>query len=321
MKFPQPTAAFKPGTGKVAVIACALAAPPCKLASQEVVKAAKAAGWTPEGPSDGQFNPTTQANLVQKAVQQKVDAIVLWSIDVHSIKAAVDAALKARIPVACGMCASGDYQSKPHFYDVTSGGYEGNAIAYWAADQAGSKGKIQLWNDPAFPIIGIRVREAKKVLSSVCASCSVSTGTMASAELTKPGPPTWTAFLQSHPKGSINVSVFPADSWAVPAAKTATQTGRTEIGLAGYDASPDFLKAIAAGTSPAATTAEPFYYAAWGTIDQVARDKAGKPKWASEHLPYILVDKNNVQQFVNGPGFFEPKDFDYRAMFKKLWQG
>ena len=52
-------------------------------------------------------------------------------------------------------------------------------------------------------------------------------------------------------------------------------------------------------------------------MDQVARIKAGKDAWDSSTLPSALVTKANASQVTKG--FFEPDDFDFRAMFAKLW--
>ena len=67
----------------------------------------------------------------------------------------------------------------------------------------------------------------------------------------------------------------------------------------------------------AATTAAPFPYCSWGAVDQIARIKAGKETWDSSALPIALVTKDNADKFTGA--FFSPPDFDYKAMFAKLW--
>ncbi len=71
----------------------------------------------------------------------------------------------------------------------------------------------------------------------------------------------------------------PYDPAAIPFAKAAEQQGRDDFKMTGYDASPDYLTLIKAGTGgAAATTAVPFPYASWGAMDQVARSRpAARP--------------------------------------------
>jgi ribose transport system substrate-binding protein len=317
VKWPQPTESFKPGTGKVAIISCGNVGINCLEGSKEAQVAAKAMGWTPSPIFDGQFTPAKQAGYVQQAIQQKYDGIVLVSIDANSIKAAVDAANKANIPVACVMCANAGFSGK--VMDVSTGGYsDGEAIGTWAAANSKAGSKIVAFDDKSFPIVAVRRQNAMAKLSQYCPTCQIEKTDFPTTDLSKPGPPTFTALLSSHPSGSMSIVMAPYDPMAIPAAKTATQQGRTDFQMSGYDASPEYLQLIAKGGSPAAATAAvPFPYCAWGAVDQVARVHAGKQPWKSDRLPAVLVTKDNATQFGKF-GFFTP-DFDYQAMFKKLW--
>ena len=139
LEWQKPTEAFDPGTGKVAVISCGNAGINCLQGSKDAQAAAKAMGWTPSPIFDGEFTPAKQAGYVQQAIQQKYDGIILVSIDANSIKAAVDAAAAAKIPIACVMCANPAFEGNVH--DVSTGGVaEGEAIGTWVASgRAGSQ--------------------------------------------------------------------------------------------------------------------------------------------------------------------------------------
>jgi ABC-type sugar transport system substrate-binding protein len=167
VKFDQPTEAFKPGTGKVAVISCGNAGINCLQGSKDVQKAAAAMGWTASPIFDGKFTPATQAGFVQQAVQQGYDAIVLVSIDANSIKAAVDAAAAKKIPIACVMCVNPAFKGK--VVDVSTGGIaEGQALGSWIGANAKSGDTILAFDDKSFPIVHVRRQNAEAALMKYC---------------------------------------------------------------------------------------------------------------------------------------------------------
>jgi ABC-type sugar transport system substrate-binding protein len=316
LKWPQPTEAFDPGTGKVAVISCGNAGVNCLQGSKDVQAAAKAMGWTPSPIFDGEFTPAKQAGFVQQAIQQKYDGIVLVSIDANSIKAAIDAAVAAKIPIACVMCANAAF---PDAHDVSTGGIaEGQAIGTWVASQAKPGAKIVGFDDKSFPIVAVRRENAIAKIKEYCPDCQVEKMDFPTSDLAKAGAPTFTAMLSAHPAGSLDFVMAPYDPAAIPFAKAAQQQGRSDYKMTGYDASPDYLTLIKAGTGgAAATTAAPFPYASWGAVDQVARLKAGKKAWVSNRLPTALVTADNADQFGKF-GFLTP-NFDFKAKFMQLW--
>lgn len=318
VEWPQPEEGFDPGSGKVAVISCGNAGINCLKGSQDAKAAADAMGWESSPIFDGEFTPAKQAGFVQQAIQQKYDAIILVSIDANSIKAAVDAAAAKDIPIACVMCVNPAFEGKVH--DVSTGGVaEGEAIGSWAAANVG-EGKIVAFDDKSFPIVAERRTNALKKVTEYCPDCDVEKLDFPTADLSKPGAPTFTGMLSANPAGTLDIVMAPYDPAAIPFAKAAEQQGRDDFQMSGYDASPDYLTMIKAGTGgAAATTAVPFPYASWGAMDQVARIKSGGEPWESNLLPSVLVTKENADEFAPD-GFLEP-DFDYKAKFQELWGG
>lgn len=318
--FQQPEEPFDPGKGKVAVISCGNAGINCLQGAKDVQAAAKAMGWTPSPIFDGEFTPAKQAGFVQQAIQQKYDAIVMVSMDALSIKAAVDAAAAASIPMACVMCVNPDF--KDSVIDVTSGGIsEGKALGAWiAANAKDGKANVVAYDDKSFPIVAARRENMIEQLGALCPGCEVEKADFPTSDLAKAGAPTFTGMLSSHPAGQLDFVAAPYDPAAIPFAKAAQQQGRTDFKMTGYDASPDYVKLIADGSGvAAATTAAPFPYASWGAMDQVARKKAGKEAWNSTELPTALVTKENASEVTEG--FFAPSDFDFKAMFQEQWKG
>lgn len=317
VKFEKPTESFDPGSGKLAVISCGNAGINCKQGSEDAVVAAKAMGWESSPVFDGQFDPSKQAGFVRQAVQEKYDGIVLVSIDVNSIKAAVDAAAKADIPVTCVECSNPGLEDI--VTDVTTGGTkDGEAIGYWTAANSDGATKIIGYDDKSFPIVAKRVEAAKKTTEENCADCSIEIQQIATTELSEPGPPTWTATLTANPTGTVDTVWAAYDPFAIPMAKTAEQQGRDDINLTGYDASPDFVEMIKQGGVAKVTTAAPFEYMSWGAVDQVGRMATGNDIWPSTELPVILVTQENADIPELEAGFFNPP-FDFQAEFKQLW--
>lgn len=316
-EFPKPTESFDPGKGKVAVISCGNAGINCKDGSEDATDAAKAMGWTSSPVFDGEFNPAKQAGFVRQAIQEKYDAIVLVSIDVNSIKAAVQAAADADIPVTCVMCSNPGLEDI--VTDVTTGGTaDGEAIGYWTVADSKGSAKVIGFDDASFPIVKKRVDAATAVVNENCSDCTVEVKDIATTELTEPGPPTWTATLTANPPGSFDYAWSAYDPFAIPMTKTAEQQGRDDIKISGYDASPDFVELIKQGGPAAATTAAPFEYAAWGAVDEAARAVAGVDQWDGTKLPVMLVTAENADDPALEAGFFNPP-FDYKADFQKMW--
>ncbi len=316
--WPQPTESFDPGTGKVAIISCGNVGINCLQGAKDAVAAAKAMGWTPSPIFDGEFTPAKQAGFVQQAIQEKYDGIIIVSMDANSIKAAVDAASAAKIPIACAMCANEGFEGK--VVDVTTGGVtDGEAVGTWIASQAEPGAKIVGFDDKTFPIVRVRLSNAIKRINEYCPDCEVEELDFPTSDLTKPGLPTFSAMLSSHPEGQVDFVMPPYDPMSIPAAKVAVQQGRNDFKLTGYDASPEYLTLIKSGTGTAAATAAvPYTYTVWGAMDQVARMKAGMDTWESDRLPAVLVTADNADEFGKF-GFLNPPDFDYKAKLQELW--
>lgn len=320
-EFPAPTEAFDPGTGKIGIISCGGQGTDCGVMGAEAKEAAAAMGWESSPVYDGEFTPAKISGYIQQLVREKVDGIVLAAVDANNVKAAVDAAVKAEIPIACIACVTPP-EYKDSIIDVTTGGkQDGDAVGAWVVADSNGEAKVYAYNDPNFAIVGLRKQGAQEAIEKYCPDCAYEDGEFPVTEITKPGPPTWTALLSSEPKGQLDYVMAPYDAMALPAAKTAIQRGRTEIKMTGFDAAAGNVELMADPSSPLqATSSGPYLYAAWSAVDQIARRKAGKEAWDSSQLPVALVTKDNVAEFQGAKkNYFEPPDDRFRGMFKKLW--
>ncbi len=324
-KYPEPpTKPYNTGKHTAAVITCGLAGRGCKLGAEYAQEAFKAAGWSTTPTGDGQFSPTTQAGLIQRAVQEGVSAIWLGAIEAGATKAAIDAAAEAGIPVVCWQCYSGsEFTESGDVMDVVAGGKtSGEVMATYAIAKSGGEGKFLSFVLPEFAI-GRETGAGEEVaFEKFCPECELETGTIKASELTEAGPPAWTAALAKNPAGTFEWALFDADSEAIPSTKTAIQSGRSDVQVTGGEGEPEMLQLIKTGEVAAATTYCPVAYAAWAAVDNAIRKANKMSTWDMEGMPVGVIDAENVDTFLkSAPDPYEPPNFPFKEMFKEIWAG
>lgn len=324
LEWPEPPSQpYDAGSGRLGIVICGSAGTGCVDMGEQVRAATKAAGWEPSELGDGKFTPSVQSGLVQKFVQEKVDGIVIVSIDLASIKSAVDAAEQAGIPMACVFCTpSPEFPGTggPVALTATSGKLSGEYLGnYLVSESEGNQSFFQ-FVDNAFPSVIERAAAIKKVIEEKCSECTYEEEGIATEELAKPGPPFFTAMLSSHPE--VDWAFVSSDPYDIPMVKTAEQQG-SEVKIATIDAEPGFLEEIQNGEVAQAVVFSPFNYASWAGVDEVIRQKAGLKPWKADGLPAAIIHTEAaVEEALSAaPETYSPPDFDYEAMFAKLWSG
>ena len=317
VEFAMPTEAFDPGEKRVAIISCGQAGEGCLNGANFATEAAEAMGWEPSQTFDGEFNPSTQAGFVQEAVRDGYDGIVLVSIDASSIKAAVEEAVAAEIPIACLLCVTTGDLADVVMDSVQDTYQEGVDIASFIIAESEGKAKAIGFNDTAFPAVANRFEGLSATLEG-CADCTYEQIEIPTSDLSKPGPPTWTGALSANPAGTFDWAATPYDYFAIPFAKTALESGRDEISITGFDGWSEMAKEIGNGDLPVkASTGFPLELMAWGAVDLVARASAGVEVWEADKQPARLMTSDNYEHFVDG--YFQP-DFDFKTQFESLWK-
>lgn len=326
LKYPEPPQEpYDPGTGKLGIVTCSTAGTGCLGMAKQTVAAAEAAGWEPSEIGDGKFTPSVQAGIIQKYVQEGYDGIVIDSIDLASVKSAVQAALNAGIPLSCVMCTPdpGFEPNDPVPLASTDGKETGEYIGNYVAANSEPGERVLQFRDKAFPIMIARGEAAKETIEEKCSECDYEEQQIATEELTKPGPPYFTAALAAHPEGELGWAFAASDTYNIPAVKTAEQQGRN-VKFVGSDGEPAFLEQMIANPEVAkATVWNPFNYAAWAGVDEVIRVAAGLKTWEAYGLPVAYIDEKEEAEAAlkAAPNYYSPPAFDYEAMFKKLWSG
>lgn len=312
----MPTESFDPGSNKVADISLGASIPAQQALSKFVMQAVSAIGWNGTE-FDGKASTATIGNYVTQAVSQGYKAIVLQSVDVNAIKAPVDQALAAGVAISCVSCLSNGYQDKIH--DVSPDwDMQGQEIAAYIMAQTDGKAKVLGFPDSEFPAVTKRMVALGRYLKSNCPDCTYKTTNFTLDQLGSPVPPVWSASLSQNPPGSLTDVVAPYDDAAALFAKAEKQAGRRDIRINSMDITIGSAPLFVDGSYPlGATVVSPYEYEAWSSVDQVARQLAGKKSWDSTKTPSPIVDHHNASNFTQGT--FNPTDFDYRSKFLALW--
>lgn len=318
-EWPQPDQPFAPGDHKVAIVICGAAGAGCSTIGAAADEAAQTMGWESKV-FDGAFDPSKQAGYIQQAALQDYDAVIIAGFDPGSVASAVESAVNKGLPVVCVECALDQADG----VSVVAGDFTaaGDAMGNYMIANSDAKAKVALFTDKAFPHIIQYTDAIEDTLSSSCSECTVDKQFFPTADLAKPGPPTWTAYLAAHPAGSFDWVATGYENMAVPFAKTLEDQGRTDVKITTYNGTiPDTMTEIESGSSPLVSTIIfPTTYEGWSAMDLAARLVNEQEPWDTEHLPILLVDEGNVGQLPEPKGDFMP-NFDFKSMFQDQWSG
>ncbi|GAA3516223.1 hypothetical protein GCM10022234_09250 [Aeromicrobium panaciterrae] len=318
VKFPFPTDKVDPGTHNVAVIASGLASPGPTILANNAMDAIKALGWTADAPGDGKFAPTTQAQLIEKAVLDKVEGIILVSVTPEAVDSAIKAAQAADIPIVCALCG-------PNLSDGivgvgNDGDLAGKAQAAYAASKAKAGDTVVVYQNTEFKASEQQMKSAAARVKELCPKCNVETPSLLLTESVQPNAPIFTSLLNKNPAGKISSVIVPFDTPASVLSNAAAQLGRNDFNVIGHGGLSPFVDMVGSGT-PAVAKADvlistPYY--GWASVDELVRSIAGVDNWEANKMPVGLVDKSTYGNYPKGLPFVLPK-FDYEAKFKELW--
>ena len=321
-KFAGPTTAFDPGAGKAAVIGCGFASAVCAEQARYGVEALRAMGWDVPEAFDGQNSPQVESGFIDRAVADKLDGIILASVDPSTVKAALDRAIAANLRIVCTNCASGAFNGKG-IIDVAPDWTEQGRIGGWEVLSVRGEGaKVQTFADKQFLSAVDRATGFQEIVKANCPACQVKYQDFPSSDYGKAGPPLWNATLSANPKGTITDAVPHYDGMAITVAKTNVQAGRTEIATGSYDGEPEAVTALVTSNPPYAwTVSNPVAYESYSGADLLGRMKAGQPLWTgSDKLPSVLITAANAKDYVvDGKPTYPAPAGDWQANFLKLW--
>jgi ribose transport system substrate-binding protein len=315
-----PTQKVTPKKGaRIAVIGAALSSQVVKQYCDTVVAAAKLAGWQATE-FDGQFDVATEASLVQQAVQEKYNGIVLVGVVPDTVASQLAAAKSAGIPVV-SYDGYGDTDN-----GVTDVGVDpvavGTAVAQWIIADSGGKANVLAMTFPTGasggPKSDTEVAQEQLIATlKQCPGCTVHVASTTIADVVTPGSPQYVATLRNYPKGSIDYVASGCDSCMINFGQIDTQLGRTELKVAGaVSTSVEGVTGIASGTNGMVVApVNPAGFIGLMVVDTLARRLAGQTVSTVKMICPLAV-KTNAADFPTAS--FAPAT-DYTKVFADLW--
>jgi len=242
-------------------------------------------------------NELEQVAQIENAVQRGVDAILIHGITAFALRGAVETAGRAGIPVfAMDVPLTGPNVITTVMSDNYLAGLRG---ARYLVGHLGGKGKVVLMYRPGTPVLDMRYKALKLVLSDypdieVVAELPWQAPAYVQSSLEQ-----MEAFLRAHPEpGAVDAVWSCADMPAIGAAKAIEAAGRgDEIFVIGMDALPEALEMIEQGTCFKMTLAQEPYEMGIAAATACLDYLAGKdvPRWI--FMDVTMVTQDNVEEF------------------------
>ena len=289
-------------------------------AEKGVEEAAKAIGWTVRV-LDGQGTQAGMSAAVDQAVTLKADGIVIGGFDPATVKAGIDSAKAANIPVIGWHAAatSGPQPDLGLFSNVTTLRADVSKIsADWVIYDSKGKGGVVVFTDKSIPFAHGKSDEIVAELKT-CSSLKLlkyddipignDTATRVQTEtaalLAKFGK-SWTHSV------SINGGLY-----VTPMAAALRAAGKkgTDFphNVGAGDGSADEYQRITSGQFQSVTVPEPLTMQGWQIVDEFNR--AFNSAKASGYVPVVhLVTKANAGTAT----VWDPQN-GYRTEYKKIW--
>ncbi len=241
-------------------------------------------------------NVEEQIRLVEDAISQNVDGIVIAATDTKGLAPVVEKAIEAGIPVIGHNTPTAS--DKPltfvGFDNVTAG----KTIGLWVAQKLGGKGKVLILEGPPGHqnagerkqgfLEGLKEGGEFEILDSQTAQWHRSEALRITED-----------WLQRFPE--INAIIAANDEMALGASEAVQAAGREGIVITGFDANNDALQAIKDGKMHASIDQVPQKQARQAVQLMVQYLESGKTKTFPPTIPWqdiTLVSADNVDAFM-----------------------
>ncbi len=238
-----------------------------------------------------EFDPKLQDDQVDDFIVQKVDAIVLCPADSASVGGAVKKANAAGIPVFTADIAAKEGEVVCHIASDNKQG--GRLAAQYLANALGDKGKVVIIDHPVVTSVQERVagfeEEMKKHPGIEIVAKQPAEGQRAKARQVMEN------MLLAHPDldGVFGIN---DDSALGALAACRAHKGAEDIVIVGYDATPEAIEEILAGSQLKADVVQHPYKMGVTTIEAIARYFAGEKLPDFIPIPVDIVDKERLEK-------------------------
>jgi ribose transport system substrate-binding protein len=323
---PGPAVDVKSLAGKRIFALIDLQSVPFQTTLANGLKSAAAAANIKITVGDGGFVATHDIQLLQNAVHDKYDAIVLGEAVPATVAPALRQAKAAGIPVVSLLF--GDPRAVITSENAALSGVADSTYCYTcsgaiAADQAiyetGGKVNAVVITDVGTELATDIQKGFQGEIAKYCPStCKIKIDEVQQSNVAQA---VTSAAQVAAQDSSVNV-IFPGVDFMVayitPVLKAAGADKRIMVLSTNADLAP--MQTMAAGGSVKSDVGNPIGWDAWGAIDQAYRAMAGMPAAPDEKLPLRIFTPSNIATIdltKDADTWYGP--VDYRAEYKKLW--
>lgn len=246
---------------------------------------------------DAKNDSSTQLKQVEQFVVEGVDAIVTIPVETSSVGPLVNAAKSANIPiVVVNRLPEGDVVNKIDAYVGSESIQAGRLQMEEVAKLLNNKGNIAIMNGELGHEAAIKRTEGNKEIINKHAGMKVVREGTAKWQRAD-GIKLMENWIQSGEK--IDALVSNNDEMAIGAIMALEAAGKLdEVVVAGVDGTPDALKYIQEGKLKVSVFQDPVKQGRGGIETAVKLAKGEKLKDKMVWIPYELITKDNVQEYV-----------------------
>ncbi|RYH71131.1 MAG: sugar ABC transporter substrate-binding protein [Alcaligenaceae bacterium] len=308
--------------------------PSCQTIGDSFKQAAQSLGWDITE-LDNKLDPTTTITQIRQAVSARVDAVVVVGMDCPAIKAGLDSAKSARIPVVSaagadcddpavggteqGFAATTNYLGANNATELYQLYGERNAdVTVAAARESGIEApKILDLRRPDFLSHKVQAEAFDRRVEEICPECELIKVDYTRAQLNVPGSQLVRNTLQRHP--DANVVFFPFDKMLDYGLQTALETTNNIKLVCCGDGGGGGVEYAKKSRPQLIINAYAWGFAGYAAADTLNRLLAGDSR---EQIPnmggYILyVEKNRNLPTV--PGEQPAPPLDALKGFSDIW--
>lgn len=286
-----------------------------------VVEGAEALGWS-VNLTDARGDPANATSLIQQAVAQDPDGIVLIALEAQLIENGLETAVDAGIPVSCVFCwdLEDEDAQRGRFAGVTPNKQKlvdmGYATGLFAYEEAEGDVRAIMMSDPQLNNIAWRQDGFRQFIDE-CATAGGSCEVLAESDfllsdLTTTLPQQAASVARANPDWNVfEVSFDFALQMALNGLDQAGLTQGDRFAVAS-NGDPEAFERIRNGGFQRATVAIPLEWSGWGGIDNLNRAINGEGP----------VDQNEpIRLFTeaNAPSDVWQGDVDFRAAYRQAW--
>lgn len=246
---------------------------------------------------DAKNDSSTQLKQVEQFVVEGVDAIVTIPVETSSVGPLVNAAKTANIPiVVVNRLPEGDVINKIDAYVGSESIQAGRLQMEEVSKMLKNKGNIAIMNGELGQEAAVKRTEGNKEIIKKYPGMKVVREGTAKWQRAD-GIKLMENWIQSGEK--IDALVSNNDEMAIGAIKALEQAGKlNEVIVAGVDGTPDALKYIQEGKLKVSVFQDPVKQGQGGIETAVKLAKGEKLKDKMIWVPYELITKENVQDYV-----------------------